>query len=185
MRFLSKTQCADWCATRGLPAPSHPRIYPSGDRNTRHDFRIPTDSGRRVALGRLLWRASVDLENEERLLWIEGWGVWPSGEHLPLFTALRKAFGEHRNLMEAPGHLSGQGDDQDGLSFLLVGLLFLWDCWLYTETGTVVMSSHDEYGVVFVPSGGSTLHLQEELDRLGVLENREESSGDSSRCAPQ
>jgi hypothetical protein len=91
------------------------------DRYLRHDISIPNDAASRVALCRLLWDARRDdPEHEppswhERLLWIETWSVWPSAEHMPLFTRLRAAFGEHRGLMEAPGHLVTSSDDDDGL----------------------------------------------------------------------
>jgi len=56
----------------------------------------------------------------ERLLLIEEWDVWPSGEHFPLFTRLREACGERRSLIDTPGHLFGLGDAKDGLSFLIL-----------------------------------------------------------------
>lgn len=169
MKFLTTNQCTAWCSNRNFPRPSHPRIYPSEEKHARYDFEIPTDSGHRVALARRLWSASVDSADEERLLWIEEWGVWPSGEHFPLLTALRAGFGERRSLIDVPGHLSEQGDDEDGLSFLIVGLLFLWDCWLYTKSGTVLMLSHDEYGIVFEPRSRSAPCIHGELERLDVL----------------
>jgi hypothetical protein len=105
-----------------------------------------------------------------RLLLIEQWSVWPSGEHLPLFTRLREACGERRSLIDVPGHLFGTGDDEDGLSFVILATLFLWDYSLYSELGAVIVVSHDEFGVVFEPKNHSMSELRQGLDRLQVLE---------------
>jgi hypothetical protein len=109
------------------------------------------------------------VHTDERLLWLHDWGVWSSGEHLPLFSRLRACFGEDRNLIDVPGHLFGRNDDQDGLSFLILSVLFLWDGWLYSDSGIVTVFSHDEWGVVHEPKHGSTADIREGLDRIGVL----------------
>jgi hypothetical protein len=106
----------------------------------------------------------------QRLLLIEEWGVWPSGEHLPLFTRLREACGERRSLIDLPGHLFGTGDDDDGLSFLILATLFLWDYSLYSESGAAIVVSHDEFGVVLTPKNDLMSELRQELERLHVLE---------------
>jgi hypothetical protein len=132
------------------------------------EFR-PTPAGR-VALCRLLWQHVVDSQQTERLLLIEGWSVWPSGEHLPLFTRLREACGEGRSLADVPGHLFAMDDEEDGLSFLVVATLFLWDYLLCSGSGRAIMMSHDEYGAVVAPDDDAMLELRQGLERLHVLE---------------
>jgi hypothetical protein len=96
--------------------------------------------------------------------------VWPSGEHFPLFTRLREACGERRHLIEAPGHLFGPGEDDDGLSFLILATLFLWDYSLYSESGATIVVSHDEFGVVLEPKNRPLWELRRGLERLEVLD---------------
>src|SRR5262249_25546900 len=130
MTFLTKDECSTWCRDHGYAPPSHPRTWPSADRFFKHQFDIPNDAGARVALCKILWNNSTDRPAYERLLWVEDWGIWPSGEFLPLFAALRSAFGDRRPLIEAPGHLLTEADVESGLSLFIVNAIFLWDCWL-------------------------------------------------------
>lgn len=169
MKFMKLGECARWCADHDLPVPSHPRRDPSPDTHRRYDFAIPADAGRRVNLCRVLWTASTGVRAAEQLLWLDEWGVWPSGEYLPLFTTLRAAFGEARSLTDTPGHLFEPADDTNGLSFLIVASLFLWGCWLYTDSGFIIRLSHDEYGIVFDPRSRPATSIGEQLGKLELL----------------
>jgi len=122
-----------------------------------------------VSLCRTLWSEEDWQKDAERLLIVEEWGVWPSGEHPPLFMKLRSAFGEARPMIEAPGHLCRKDDADDGLSFLILCALFLWDCTLYKDGGGMVFVSHDEYGVVVEPLEDDMSRLRSRLQHLNVL----------------
>jgi hypothetical protein len=76
---------------------------------------------------------------------------------MPLFLKWRHALGESRDLMEVPGLLCGQGDDDDGFSAFVISGLFLWDCWVYCRNGVIVELSHDEVGSVYEPPSDRTL----------------------------
>jgi hypothetical protein len=66
---------------------------------------------------------------------------------MPLFSRFRQALGEHRPLIEAPGHLVTPDEIEDAVSILTVSLLFVWNCHLLTASGRdVVFVSHDEFG---------------------------------------
>ena len=149
MRFASRVESAAWCAARGHLMPSTPSAFPAEESHWRHEFRIPEDAGARVALCRALWSHADQQDKVERLLYIDEWGVWPSGEHPPLFASLRARFGENRSLMDAPGQIFSADETDDGLSFLIVCVLFLWDCWLFGSAGNLLVLSHDEYGLAF------------------------------------
>jgi hypothetical protein len=102
------------------------------------------------------------------LLWITDWSVWPSGEHLPLMTRLRHALREERSVYDAPGCLVRAGENDDGLSVVILALLFLWDVWILDgERRGAVLFSHDEFGDV----GGHGLdEAIERLRQIQVLE---------------
>lgn len=168
MRFLTRSDCARWCEEHGFPVDGQYPKRPIRD-GSLIDFDIPVDAGKRVALCRLLWKIAGGQSEEERLLWIEDWSIWPSGEHLPLWTRLREALGETRSLREAPGCLCSLHDDEDGLTVLVVSCLFLWDCWLFNKTGATIFLSHDEFGNVFRPSTALSFDTVSELGRLGVI----------------
>ena len=65
---------------------------------------------------------------------------------MPLFTRFREAFGEHRPLIEAPGHLVTPSETDDAVSIISTALLFMWDCYGISSSGrNAFYFSHDEY----------------------------------------
>ena len=75
--------------SEGYPLPDQLSGAPGG--YTSYNFAIPSDAGERVQLCRILWESAGETDTTERLLWITGWSVWPSGEHMPLFKLTRRA----------------------------------------------------------------------------------------------
>ena len=151
MRFLTYAESADRCSRRGYPTRQRQgyNVGPEPDIQAhefqRVEFVLPRDSGRKVWLARFLY-GLLD-PSPELLIWLGDWAVWPSGQHMPLFSRFRQAFREHRPLIEAPSHLVTPDEIEDGLSILTMSLLFLWDCHLLTASGRdVVFLSHDEFG---------------------------------------
>ena len=65
---------------------------------------------------------------------------------MPLFTRFREALGEHRPLIEAPGHIATASDTDDAVSIIATSLLFIWDCYGISSTGRdAFYLLHDEY----------------------------------------
>ena len=100
MRAITKTEAQEWCRShdiaiddRGLPQPDFAETQGL-------DFKIPEDTGQRIALLHKLFR-SVPPEREI-LVWFDDWGVWPSGERKHMFERFRDSYGEHRWLSDAP-----------------------------------------------------------------------------------
>ena len=149
LRFLTQQQCQTWATVHGY------RLYdPSWGRQIdvasldEQRFRLPEDAGARVALARMLWD-SLAADAPEVLVWLTEWGVWPSGEHLPLAAAVRRGYGETRSLDDAPGTIIGRDEADAGLSLVALAILFLWDCWLLLPGGKAAcFLSHDEYGAI-------------------------------------
>ncbi len=169
MRFLTSEECGDWLARRRLdPAPAT-LADPVSGRRPGYEFRIPDDAGRRVALCRHLWGKSGDEQRHGSLLVITNWSLWPSGEHFPLFIRLRNSFGERRGLIDAPGHVFEPGEGDDGLSFLCLATLFLWNYSLYSESGTAVTGCGEQFGAVFESTANPNPSLRAGLENLKVL----------------
>jgi hypothetical protein len=151
MRFLTYGESAEWCSRRGYPTRKRegiivgPEPYIEVPDFQCVEFALPRDSGRKVWLARFLY-GLLD-PSPELLIWLGDWAVWPSSQHMPLFSRFRQAFREHRPLIEAPGHLVAPDEIEDGVSILTMSVLFLWDCHLLTASGRdVVFVSHDEFG---------------------------------------
>ncbi|MFN0129528.1 MAG: hypothetical protein ACKV19_22910 [Verrucomicrobiales bacterium] len=151
MRCLTYSECAEWCARRDFPmrhiegcvVGPHPELESPPFHFV--DFTVPTDSGRKVAFGRFLY--SLIDSAPELLFWLGEWAVWPSSQHMPLFSRFRQAHGESRPLIEAPGNLLGSDEADDAVSILVVSLQFVWNCHILSSSGRdAVFVSHDEFG---------------------------------------
>src|SRR4051812_12853090 len=99
MRCLTYSECARWCSLRESPLRQSDG-YSVGAPDLKSPpshfikFKLPTNSGRKVAFGHFLY-SLVD-PAPELLLWLDDWDVWPSSAHMPLFTRFRDAHGESR-----------------------------------------------------------------------------------------
>ena len=150
MRFLTPNECVTWCLERGYPAGAcEASSIPVADKRPAGfhfaEFSHPADSGRKVWLARFLY--SLIDPAPELLLWIGDWAVWPSSQHVSLFTRFRQAFGELRPLIDAPGQLVAPVEADDAVSIITVSLQFIWDCHIITASGRdAVFVSHDEHG---------------------------------------
>src|ERR1035437_8906535 len=103
MRILTPAEWQAWCNERQVPLREAGWIRPN-IRAAPFHVRVPypPDSGKKVYLARLLY--SLVAPDPETLLLVDDWAVWPSSQHMPLFTRFRQALGENRPLIEAPGH---------------------------------------------------------------------------------
>lgn len=109
-------------------------------------FRIPTDSGQRVA--RVKNNMAAFSPSSTLLVWIAEWGVWPSSERSHIFERFRLSYGVSQPLIEKRGHLLGPSEHDVAISIVTLSVLFLWDCFVLTsKSGPGLFYSHDEYGV--------------------------------------
>lgn len=145
MRALTKSEACDWCIAHRVALGERQLPEPTFSKNQGRDFKIPNDTGRRIALlGQLFRNIPTD---QEILLWFSEWGVWPSSERRHMFERFRDSYGEHRWLSDAPAYIFAPAEREDLISFVGFGILFLWDCHLLTATGdTWLFLSHDEIG---------------------------------------
>jgi hypothetical protein len=157
MRFLTQQECATWCEARGYPlsAPVNgKRDLALDTQSASHDLPYQGDCGKRVYIAKQVVSRAV--ASGPALLWVSDWAVWPTSQHLPLFSRFREALGERRPLSEAPGHLVGPDDEDDAVSVLAMALLFAWNCAVLTDSlGPTYFCSHDERSAAFVPPGQS------------------------------
>jgi hypothetical protein len=173
MRICTYHECADWCAAHGYPT-RHVEGYLVGPEPDLTEpgfslamFSIPEDAGRRVTLVKNLIALIED--DAELLLQVGDWAVWPSGQHMPLFDRFRQAFGEHRPLIVAPGHVVPAGEREDAVSILVLSVLYLWNCHVLSAHGDqALFVSHDEYGWFAVRDDRSARPANQLLEQFGV-----------------
>ena len=122
------------------------------------DFPISVDSGRKTALSRVL--VSFFDTDEEALLWINEFGIWPSSEDRYLFEGFRRFLGERSPVHEKPGHIFSK-DDLDAVRSLVAMILyFVWGGIMYSPAkGLTIKMSHDEFITMFArdPQDGSII----------------------------
>lgn len=145
VQAITKSAACDWCTTHNIPLDERQLPQPNFTEEQVCDFGIPSDTGRRIALLRKLFRNFP--EDHETLLWFTEWGVWPLCERPHMFERFRASYGEHRLLSEAPAFIFTSNEREDLISFASFAILFLWDCHVLTSTGdTWLFLCHDEIG---------------------------------------
>ena len=82
----------------------------------------------------------------DSLVWFTEWGVWPSSERPHIFARLRESYGEMRSLSEAPAQVFESHESEDLVSFVTLGVLFLWDVHVVIPGRVSIFYSHDEVG---------------------------------------
>ena len=141
MQTLSRADAEAWCKRYAITLDDsrHP-LQPSDAR----EFEIPVDAGQRINLvsAQLKPRAA----DAETLVWFTEWGIWPSSERPHIFARFRASYGENRPLIEAPAHVFAAAEFEDLVSFVTLGVLFLWDIYVVAPRGDILHFSHDEYG---------------------------------------
>ena len=147
MTGMTNEEAKQWCERNGIALRGEkPDTSSLG---VGLDFSIPDRCASRVLLARTVYPDTVDV-SDAVLVWTKEWGVWPSGEHIPLFTRFRQGLGESRPLSTANAHLFEAGQAEDGESLVILNCLFLWDCWVIAKGGAyLVHLSHDEWGQLF------------------------------------
>jgi hypothetical protein len=164
MRILTPAEWQSWCGECGVPLRESGWVRPDISVKSFHIETVPypAGSGSRVSLARVL--LSLVEPEPETLLLVDDWAVWPSCQHMPLFTRFREALGEHRPLIEAPGHLVTAADGDDALSIVATSLLFLWDCYGISSSGRdAFYVSHDEFCYFASRDPSVTARVREQL----------------------
>jgi hypothetical protein len=144
MNALTRQQTEEWARThsyaldeRGLPV-----LRGSGELES---FAIPGDAGKRVHMVR--HHAEVFRVESECCVWIDDWGVWPSGQWEHLFHRFRKSYGIDASLEDAPAMRVPAVEFEATVSIAVNCALMLWDCYILGASGRpFVFYSHDEIG---------------------------------------
>jgi hypothetical protein len=108
------------------------------------DFTIPADAGGRVAM---VGRHLQAFRGREVLVWFDDWAVWPSGQRMHVFERFLASYGHCSPLIDLPAFLLTSDEHEDAVSFVTIGVLFLWDVHVVGASASpLLFYSHDEYG---------------------------------------
>lgn len=160
MKTIDQAQVLDWLSKRELQDSSGSVNYPGSIQAVRSG--IPTDSGRKTVLSRVI--ASMFAEDEEALLWINEFGIWPSAEDWNLFEGFRLSLGEAKAVQEKPGHLFSKSELKIVGSLVAMVLYFCLGAILVSpRRGLVIKISHDELIEVYARAEADAFNAAEQL----------------------
>ena len=168
MRIIDKYETMTWLAERGLTTSTGELVFTEFLSPSR--FVIPVDSGEKTALSKTI-TSFFDFE-DEALLWINEFGVWPSSEDRYLFEGFRQSLGEYSPLYEKPGHIFSNKDLEAVKALIAMVLYFCWGAVIVSISRSFIFKiSHDEIIYLYVknkedlPSMRTTLsHFIEEKE---------------------
>ncbi len=142
MRIVGKVETIEWLNQKGVVDVKGNII--ASESNLIVQCSLPDDAGRKTALSRII--AAVFEADDEAMLWIDEFGIWPSSEDWYLFASFRKFLGEESELHEKPGHLFSLHDLKNISSIVAMVLYFSWGAILYSPfRDTVIRISHDDW----------------------------------------
>jgi hypothetical protein len=105
-------------------------------------YTIPDDTASKTALAKFL--AYLLLKHSEVCVYLTGWNLRPTAEHLELLYGYRRSRGETRTLTEAPLHVFDQSGSDALASVLCMVFYFALEAWVFDAEGkTVIRFSHD------------------------------------------
>jgi hypothetical protein len=134
MRFLEDPFIREWCREHAVaitePDDTIPRLLedPALSHASRLVFAPHGRSGYEPGVASAILHALGCWD--ECLLWVTGWGVWPSSENWPRYHALRARHGEKMSLDMAPGHLVTPEESAEFFDLLLQVLENGWDAFV-------------------------------------------------------
>jgi hypothetical protein len=142
MKALSRQEAIRWCQVNHIPL--NPRALPEHP-DFDFTFRIPGDAQKRVVLAKRAMKAFA--EESAVLVWFDDWAVWQAGQRMHIFDRFRMSYGETQRIIDAPAQFFLQTEIEDAISFVIVAVLFLWDCYvLCPNRNKFLFFSHDEHG---------------------------------------
>jgi len=125
MRFFTQSECIAWCTKLLLPLNESGVPIGTADRSFRLRCVVPEPPGRVLWLARYL--EDILQPRGDCLVWITGFGIFPSSENNHLYYRLRQSYFDHRLLSEAPGHLCLDYQRAEVVTLLYLGMLYSWD----------------------------------------------------------
>jgi hypothetical protein len=142
MRCFTKVECLEWLESHeidGATAEGWPEVV--GDYEVL--FAAPRDARAQGLLARdiVAWVG----EFEVALFWLSDWPFYKPDE-MAIISGLRRAHGEARRLIDAPGHLFESGEREELVGWVSLMMNFGWDGHLFSLPfrGSTFQTSHED-----------------------------------------
>jgi hypothetical protein len=138
MRFYTNAECDSWLRNAGRAKPD------AGGQPAELRLSFPKDISGPFRWAN--WIANNLVSDEQCLVWIAEWDIFPSCVNLHLYYSLRQAANDFRFLEEAPGHLFLKHEKSLMASYLQIAMLNGWGGYILNRHGHAdAFFSHDEF----------------------------------------
>ena len=143
MKCITNRECLEWLDAHAIEAATA-EGWPEIVGEYEIQFTAPTNSRAQGILARdlLTWVG----EFETALFWLADWPFYQPDE-MAIISGLRRANGEERNLIDAPGHLFEVSERAELTGWVSLMMTFGWDAYLFTLPfrGSVFQTSHEDF----------------------------------------
>ena len=143
MKGISEKEAQIWYRTQGLSL--NDRELPARPKDV-EIFKIPIDTGHRISL--VSEHMTTYSKASELLVWFTDWGIWSSSERPHIFKRFCLSYGGIRPLIDTLAFFFDKTEFEDAVSFVTLGVLFLWDIYIAKAGGPLLHFSHDEMGLI-------------------------------------
>lgn len=174
MKCITNRECLEWLDDHAIDAATAegwPEMV--GDYDVLFD--APKDSRTQGLLARDLvaWFGAF----ETALFWLTDWPFYKPDE-MAIIDGLRRAHGEGRRLIDAPGHVFEASDREELTGWVSLMMNFGWDGYLFTLPfrGSMFQISHEDF-VWVVTSTPDPFSEAQKLVRKYQLKIRRQTEG--------
>jgi hypothetical protein len=143
MHFLTDAECREWLQQEDIDAVDS-RGFPEVVGDYEVFFAAPKEARAQQMLAREMveWVGEFDAA----LLWLSDWPAYRP-EEMAIALALRRAHGEERHLIDAPGHLFTWQEKDELVGWIALLICFGWDGFLFASPfkGSMFQTSHEDF----------------------------------------
>jgi len=143
MRCITNSECLEWLEEHAIDA-STPEGCPEVVRGYVVSFAAPRDARAQGFLARDLvaWLGAF----ETGFFWLTDWPFYEPDE-MAIISGLRRAHGEQRHLIDAPGHIFESSERDQLIGWVSLMINFGWDGYLFVFPfrGSMFQTSHEDF----------------------------------------
>ena len=138
MKTLSTEECSAWLQERDIREDPYQMREPAAAYVDQ--VRLPAEPWRKRAVVQQLLNACGPYDSA--LVQFTYWEVW--SDVLAILGSVRAQHGDHRDLIESPGHLLGPGESDLTLGLVGLAVNHGFTAYLYLSSGTTVLAWEGE-----------------------------------------
>jgi hypothetical protein len=134
MKCLTLSECSEWLRERKIIESPYSHDQPEGAHC--FQFEPPVKPSRLTAFSRVLLGAFGEFPGA--LVVFTDWSLYHPDE-MALVRSLRQGHGEHRWLLDAPGHLFAPSEEAEAIGHCYLSVMFGWSAYLYFASGAATI----------------------------------------------